>query len=561
MKNDAGLPAGMMRRLMGSETARILLCEVLLAVLILLTFSPSFRHVFRADHWKYLSYLRDTEGFLDTWKISYSLTRQTDHGDAHLFRPILYGCLALERSLFAADFRKYQAVNLALHAINTCLLFLLLHRILQAMCPTPAPAPASASRPRPRSYAFYLLPFAAAAFYAVNVPGSEMVIWIHIVAYQVWILLFLWVLLCLLDLQNGMRLGASKKTGIGCAILCMSLIYEITFPIALVVGGFAAYLEDTWKNKSKALVWFLSPLVLSAALNLADYYHWQKEIPPAGKPGAVLPLLGKTYFYLMVQPFFPELNNPQAGGRTTVPIANASANQVLFSAFGLMLAITLLSTYKAKNGSWRKKAAPWVNSMALIAFVHGLVIVTRLVMHENGIKLLWNSSYYCQFFVIYEMLACVVIASSQMAGRSAWRRFLTDCLSAALLMVALNSSSKTYQLCVTDAELSRPAVKCSREIDAFIKKEMAKGASPRIACITTDKVYFPLGNLASILEDLYPKYRATAPEEATHLMCYSDGVIVVPRDAKWESPAEPDWDYQGPDGVGLLASQGKATKR
>src|SRR5271166_542012 len=148
MNNHSVLPAGTMRRAIGTETARFLLCEILLVVLILLTFSPSFRHVFRADHWKYLSFVRDTEGFLDTWSATYSLTRQTNHGDPQLYRPILYGCLALERSLFAADFRKYQAVNLSLHAINTCVLFLVLSRILQAMCPAPAPTSSSPSGPR-----------------------------------------------------------------------------------------------------------------------------------------------------------------------------------------------------------------------------------------------------------------------------------------------------------------------------------------------------------------------------------------------------------------------------
>ena len=163
----------------GPKPRRILLCEILLVVLILLTFAPSFHHVFRADHWKYLTFVRNTEGFLDTWSATYSLTRQTNHGDSHLFRPLLYGCLALERSLFAADFHKYQAVNLALHAANTCFLFLVLYRILQVMCP--ATTPATSSPAGPRSYAFFLLPLAASALFAVNVPGSEMVIWTHIV--------------------------------------------------------------------------------------------------------------------------------------------------------------------------------------------------------------------------------------------------------------------------------------------------------------------------------------------------------------------------------------------
>ena len=178
----------------------------------------------------------------------------------------------------------------------------------------------------------------------------------------------------------------------------------------------------------------------------------------------------------MVQPFFPELNNPQAGGRTNVPIATISANQILFSAFGLMLATALFSMYGVIDRDWRKRAAPWVLAMALIALVHGLIIVTRLVMHAMRTALLWCSSYYCHFFVIYVLLICVVITSSQLASDSVWRRFCADCLSLALLAVALNSASITHQLCVSCARQCRPVIEGSAQIDAFIKSQLAEGA-------------------------------------------------------------------------------------
>ena len=437
-----------MRKAIGAETARIVLCEILLVALILLTFAPSLRHVFRADHWKYLNYVRNTEGFLDTWSSSYSLTRQTNYGDSHLFRPLLYGCLALERNLFAADFQKYQVANLALHAANTCLLFLVLYRILQVM--RPATQPATSSIAGPRSHAFFLLPFAASAFFAVNVPGSEMVIWTHIVAYQVWILLFLWVLYCLLAIQSWSAIGQSEKN--------RPLVYDLLHVADLRDcishrrgrRGISPHTcRETWRNKGKAFLWFLSPLHVVGGHQRRRLLSLAARSRVAKRVGAVLPLLGQTYFFLMVQPFFPELNNPQAGARTNVPIATISANQILFSTFGLMLATALFSLYGVNGQDWRKKAGPWVLAMALIALVHGLIIITRLVMHPMRTALLWCSSYYCHFFVIYVLLSCVVIASSQLASDSVWRKFCTDYLSLALLAVALNSASITHQLCVS----------------------------------------------------------------------------------------------------------------
>ncbi|MGA2253947.1 MAG: hypothetical protein ABSG53_04735 [Thermoguttaceae bacterium] len=366
-----------------------------------------------------------------------------------------------------------------------------------------------------------------------------MVIWIHIAAYQVWILLFLWVLCCLLAMQSGQDLGKAKKIALWCAIFCMSLIYEIAFPIGVVVAGFAAHLQSGSRNKRKAFLWFLSPLVLSAAINVADYYHWQPGLEPHGKFGAVLPLLGQTYFYLMVQPFFPELCNPQAGGRTNVPIATISANQILFSAFGLMLATALFSMCGAKDPDWRKRAAPWVRAMALIAVAHGLVIVTRLVMHPMRTTLLWCSSYYCHFFVIYVLLICVVITSSQLASASVWRRFCTDCLSLSLLAVALNSASITHQLCISCARQCRPIIEGSVQIDAFIKNQLAEGAPPRICCTTADKNDLGLCTLGSIL-DLYPRYHVLTEDEATHLVSYRDGgIVVIPNNSKLHGSRKP----------------------
>jgi len=529
MKNHAVLEIGIVRKAIGGETARIVLCEILLVVLILLTFAPSLHHVFRADQWKYLTFVRNTEGFLDTWSATYSLTRQTNHGDSHLFRPLLYGCLALERSLFAADFQKYQAVNLALHIANTCTLFFLLYRAVQVMCPATRPATSS---PGSLSHAAFLLPLAASALFAVNVPGAEMVIWTHIAAYQVWILLFLWVLYCLLAIQAGQRLGNMKKIALWCAIFCMALIYEIAFPIGVVVAGFAAHLREDWRSKSKVFLWFLSPLMLSAAINVADYYHWQRPTASVGKVGAVLPFLGKTCFYLMVQPFFPELCNPQAGARTYLPLASTNANQILFSVFGLMLATALFSMHGVKDRDWRRRAVPWVVAMALIALVHGLFIVTRLVMHSTGIALMWHSSYYCHFFVIYVLLSCVVITSSQLAGDSVGRRYCADCLSLALLAVALNSASKTHELCVSCAVQSRPTINCSSQLDAFIKRQLAEGAPPRLASTIVKENDLGLSCLDGIL-DLYPKYHALTEDQATHMLFYrDDGIVVAPRNSK-----------------------------
>jgi hypothetical protein len=505
----------------------ILLCEVLLVTLILLTFFPSLHHVFRADHWKYLSYVRSTEGFLDTWSSTYSLTRQTDHGDSHLFRPLLFGCLALERSLFSADIQKYQLVNLFLHTANTCLLFLVLCRLVQVMCP--AEKPAAAWPAFGRSHAVFLLPLAASALFAVNVPGSEMVIWSHIVAYQMWILLFLGILYCLLGVQSGRRLGKVKHVALWCAIFCMSLIYEITFPIGVVIAGFAAHLQTTWRNKSAVFLWFLSPLLFSAAINVADYWHWGRPIQSSGQCGALLPTLCRTYFYLVVQPFFPGLNHPQAGRRTFLPITKPDINQVLFSVFGLMLAFALFCVCTTKDRCWRARVIPWVLAMASIAMVQGMLITTRLVMHPMGLTLLWGSSYYCHFFVIYVLFAFVATTSSQATSASAWRRFCVDCVSLALLAVALNSATTTRQLCESYAVQSRPAIECSRQIDAFIRRQIERDAPPRIGCTMREENDLGLCKLDQLL-DLYPKYHALSADQATHLAFYRNGGIeIVPR--------------------------------
>jgi hypothetical protein len=97
---------------------------------------------------------------------------------------------------------------------------------------------------------------------------------------------------------------------------------------------------------------------------------------------------------------------------------------------------------------------------------------------------------------------------------------------------AWNSASITYQLCVSLAQQSRPAIICSAEIDAFIKRQLAEGHPPRIGCIDSKENNLGLLSLGSLL-DLYPKYHALTEDEATHMAYYCDGGIeVVPKKPK-----------------------------
>jgi hypothetical protein len=357
-----------------------------------------------------------------------------------------------------------------------------------------------------------------------------MVIWNHIVAYQVWILLFLLVLYGLLAAEGGQQLGKAKLFALCCAIFCMSLIYEITIPIGVVLAGLAAQTQNTWKNKGKVFLWFLSPLLLSAAVNAVDYLHWRRPMDSAGQTGPLLPLLGRVYYYLVIQPFFPELNHPQAGLRTFLPIAKPGAGEILLClALGFLLAAALFSNRGGKDRAPWTGAMPWGLAMALIVLVHGMLIATRLVLHPMGLTLLWGSSYYCHFFVIYVLVGCVALMGGQAASAPAWWRIGRHCLSLACLAVALNSAVTTHRLCDSYAVQSRPVVECSTQIATFIEQQLAAGASPRIGCATTDANNLGLCSLDQLL-DLYPRYHALVEEQATHLAFYRDGrVEIVPK--------------------------------
>jgi hypothetical protein len=96
----------------------------------------------------------------------------------------------------------------------------------------------------------------------------------------------------------------------------------------------------------------------------------------------------------------------------------------------------------------------------------------------------------------------------------------------------LNAALITHGLCVSIADLSRPVIKCSAQIDAFIESQLAEGAIPRMYCAKAGEKELGLCALYSIL-DLYPNYHALTEDGATHLVSYrGDCVEIVPRKSK-----------------------------
>src|SRR4051794_7386531 len=93
----------------GPRVRRVLLELAFVAILgslIAYAYAPSLRHAPRADQWCLLVDTRHHHNFTDLLRhcYSYNRTRGTCPGDTDLFRPILFGLLALEKWLFGGDF-------------------------------------------------------------------------------------------------------------------------------------------------------------------------------------------------------------------------------------------------------------------------------------------------------------------------------------------------------------------------------------------------------------------------------------------------------------------------
>jgi hypothetical protein len=141
---------------------------VLLLAIAWGVYHPALNRVFAADQLWYLAELHGDRSLVaGLAHLDYAATRQYWKGDELLFRPLLFGWLAIAHSLFGYHYVWWNAANLAFHAAVAWALFGLLKTI----------GPPSLALP-------------AAALFLVLEPSMELVVWNHLGGYLLACLFF-----------------------------------------------------------------------------------------------------------------------------------------------------------------------------------------------------------------------------------------------------------------------------------------------------------------------------------------------------------------------------------
>jgi len=304
-----------------------LLYRLALVATIAVIYAPSLRHPPRADHWCFLNDTVSHHEVLDAVESSYSYTRtrQTLPGDTGLYRPVLFGLLAVERALLEGDLKSTQMIGVILHSCVCLLLLSLLRRIETVIRfhrqPQTAPIPA------PPTSSF--LPYAMTAFFALSPAIVEMVIWSHLHGYLLFVVLMLGSVNLLFRHISGPGAGnllcANLWGGLILALVS-AFTYELGQFYAVVVGFFLAAVVYPRNGGIRALglvAVFVGVMILYQAANKHDFRLHRGQFTPDNHLPEIernalkihtLTHSARFVLYTNVQPFCPSLLRFWASG-------------------------------------------------------------------------------------------------------------------------------------------------------------------------------------------------------------------------------------------------------
>ena len=510
----------------------------ILTIVIFAAYAPSLNHHFRADHFKYLHYVQEKSGFWETWAASYSLTRQTDHGDPQLYRPFLYGLLALERALFGTNFIWYQLFGIVLHVINTCLLYAILKNLLHNWIIV---YPEKRSCWNPLFWSPQNLPFIFALFFALNFMTCEMVLWSHIHGYLLFVTLVLTILLLIMGIIADSDAPKRRYVMVWCVLLISTFLYELGQVLAIFAGITLFMLASKGSvprcRKYNILVAFAFIPLIYQIINRVDAICYKVPnyiIPlPYWNTGSVV----QSFIYLFVQPFLS--NSAIAQGRLLIPpVKTLFDAQILYSVTGLFVifSLTLTAIYFAVRSLRNSDITSFIKSLIIIpiglSVASWAAIVLRFSSHPMGIDLLYISNYYTYFTLLYLIISFACAFSMENRPFSSGLRVLISAIMISILFVSTHNAIKIYQLTNDYKNRCIPLVTMVKQMRQFISSKN-NGLDYKIALDTkslSTPEWFGTSmspSLKTAFENLFWPYLGTDPSAAYMVIRNSQTSIII----------------------------------
>ncbi len=392
-------------------------CAVLLLIVagVWDAYWPSLRHTTGADHFDYLI---NVFGQHTTWDIfahtySYNRTRVVGPGDTMCFRPLFFLWLAWQQAWHEANLSAWQATGVWLH----CGVCYLLFRILRL-----------ATRASGRdSLGKFLLAATATLFFALSPSVAVMVVWTHVNAYMVFLIVTLGAVELLLRQaldRDATRRWSVVRLGAAWLLMCAATFtYELGQFVAVLAGLLVLHMGVARGRKDAGL------LGLTAFASIALLYQGMNGLDQAAHVGQYtpdldLPLIvrralswdclehaGRLAAYSLAQPLFPE--NLQMDALARVEIRELRWSQLRFDLWtlagvavaGVWFALCVLRVRRPVKNQVRGLTAGAVLVTAVLAMYLGIIVCGRMNVRP-GPEILQRNSYYA-----YTPLLLLVVAT------------------------------------------------------------------------------------------------------------------------------------------------------
>lgn len=265
---------------------------LMISILTLLVYFPSFYHMPRADHVFYLADMADKHDWVSLAIKSYDFSRSRSFaaGDGTLFRPGACFLMGTEKSLFGYNFMWWQITGVVLHLWVVWLLLGLLLTVQRSQ------------------WAVWL-----AGFFSLLYFNHEVVIWHHINSMLVAVA---GVLLSTRQVYQYSAMGERQPWRMVVAFVSMLVAcftYEAMNVFALILAGYLFFEEFMNGRKKWPAIMMASAAGLYLAISTGHYYFLRDEMVEYGRLGGRSDFWTSVYYFIVANiwwlysGFFPTL--------------------------------------------------------------------------------------------------------------------------------------------------------------------------------------------------------------------------------------------------------------